>query len=87
MEADEGDDLRKTNGLELVVGDGEDDEDEDEELDDDARLLEVCLEGDVEDLVGLLEEMANRGETLSEEMLNYPDQSGRVSVECGVYYV
>ena len=29
--------------------------------------------------VALLEEMAANGETLNEEMLNYPDQSGRVS--------
>ena len=31
--------------------------------------------------VALLEEMAANGETLNEEMLNYPDQSGRVSSE------
>ena len=29
--------------------------------------------------MALLEEMAANGETLNEEMLNYPDQSGRVS--------
>ena len=70
----------------LGLGEGEEDEDDDEEddeddeeLDDDARLLEVCMDGDLEDLVALLEEMARQGETLTESILNYPDQSGRVS--------
>ena len=59
----------------------EDDDEDSLEYEDDenARLLDVCIDGDVEDLVALLEEMAADGEALSEEMLNYPDQSGRVS--------
>ncbi len=36
------------------------------------------MDGDVDDLVGLLEEMAAGGETLTPEMLNYADPSGRV---------
>ena len=57
------------------------------EDDENARLLDVCIDGDVEDLVALLEEMAANGETLNEEMLNYPDQSGRVSARTrgGIY--
>ena len=34
--------------------------------------------------VALLEEMAANGETLNEDMLNYPDQSGRVSAIWGM---
>ncbi len=49
-----------------------------EESDDDCRFLEVCMDGDVEDLVGLLEELARGGEALTAAMLNMPDQSGRV---------
>ena len=51
-------------------------EDEEEE---DSRFLEVCVDGDVEDLVQLLEEMARVGETLTPEILNFADNSGRVS--------
>lgn len=53
----------------------EDEEDEDLE---DIRFLDVCIDGDVDDLVQLLEEMAKDGEMLTPEMLNCPDQSGRV---------
>jgi hypothetical protein len=44
----------------------------------DNRFLEVCQDGDVEDLVQLFEEMARIGEPISQEMLNTPDGSGRV---------
>lgn len=53
---------------------------DDEEIDEEARFLVVCIDGDVEDLVLLLEDMARAGETLTKEMLNYPDNSGRVSL-------
>ncbi len=36
------------------------------------------MDGDVDDLVALLEEMAAAGETLTPDMLNYADASGRV---------
>ena len=45
----------------------------------DTRFLEVCIDGDVEDLVQLFEEIARRGETLGYEDLNCADNSGRVS--------
>ena len=45
----------------------------------DTRFLEVCIDGDVEDVVQLLEEMARAGETLGPEILNCVDSSGRVS--------
>jgi len=57
------------------------DEDEEEEEDEDARFLEVCADGDVEDLVALLEEMARADETLTPNMLNYADPSGRVGTK------
>ncbi len=44
----------------------------------DTRFLDVCVDGDVEDLVQLLEEMARAGETLSPDILNCVDPSGRV---------
>ena len=53
--------------------------DEDEE--EDTRFLEVCMEGDIEDLVQLLEEMAQAGETLGVDMLNCADSTGRVSLK------
>ena len=67
------------------VADHEEEGDSLDEYEDDenARLLDVCIDGDVEDLVALLEEMAANGETLNEDMLNYPDQSGRVSKRLG----
>lgn len=37
------------------------------------------MDGDVEDLVQLLEDMARMGETLTPDIVNLPDQSGRVS--------
>ena len=43
-----------------------------------ARFMEVCLDGDVEDLVQLFEEMARIGEPITPVMLNIPDASGRV---------
>jgi hypothetical protein len=56
------------------------DEDEDEEDEDvDTRFLDVCVDGDVEDLVQLLEEMARAGETLGPDIINCVDNSGRVS--------
>ena len=48
--------------------------------DEDTRFLDVCMDGDIEDLVQLLEEMAQAGETLSTEMLNCADSTDRVSV-------
>ena len=45
----------------------------------DTRFLEVCIDGDVEDLVQLFEEIARNGETLGYEDLNCADSSGRVS--------
>lgn len=64
----------------------EDDEDEGDDQDDDdsvyeevdSRFLEVCIDGDVEDLVGLMEDMARAGETLGPDMLNCVDSTGRV---------
>ena len=44
----------------------------------DTRFLDVCMDGDIEDLVQLLEEMAQAGETLSNEMLNCADSTERV---------
>ena len=44
-----------------------------------ARFMDVCLDGDVEDLVQLFEEMARIGEPILPDMLNLPDASGRVS--------
>ena len=46
--------------------------------DEDTRFLDVCMDGDIEDLVQLLEEMAQAGETLSTEMLNCADSTDRV---------
>ena len=43
------------------------------------RFLEVCLDGDVEDLVQLFEEMARIGAAITPDLLNNPDGSGRVS--------
>jgi hypothetical protein len=40
--------------------------------------MDVCLDGDVEDLVQLFEEMARIGQPIKPEMLNLPDASGRV---------
>ena len=56
----------------------DDPDDFEDDLDEDARLLEVCMDGDLEDLVALLEDMAAQGETLTSHILNYTDQSGRV---------
>ena len=53
--------------------------DTDEYEEEDTRFLDVCVDGDIEDLVQLLEEMAQAGETLSVEMLNCADSTGRVS--------
>ena len=64
---------------ESAVGYDDDEDSLEYEDDENARLLDVCIDGDADDLVALLEEMAADGEALSEEMLNYPDQSGRVS--------
>lgn len=46
----------------------------------DTRFLEVCIDGDVEDLVALFEEIARNGETLGLEDLNCADKSGRTAV-------
>jgi len=46
----------------------------------DTRFLEVCIDGDVEDLVALFEEIARNGETLGHEDLNCADNSGRTAV-------
>ena len=56
---------------------GADDTDEYDE-EEDPRFLDVCMDGDIEDLVQLLEEMAQAGETLSTEMLNCADSTDRV---------
>ena len=58
----------------------EEDDDEYVDEDEDARFLDVCIVGDVDDLVRLMEEMAANGETLTKEMLNCPDNTGRVSL-------
>ena len=50
---------------------------DDEECD--TRFLEVCIDGDIEDLVQLLEQLARAGETLGPDDLNCSDGSGRVS--------
>ena len=55
------------------------DTDEYEEEEEDTRFLDVCMDGDVEDMVQLLEEMAAAGETLDSDMLNCADSTGRVS--------
>ena len=60
--------------------------DENSELLEDTRFLEVCIDGDVEDLVQLLEEMARAGETLRPDILNCIDTSGRVSF-CFVFFI
>ena len=57
----------------------DDNVDSDEYEEEDTRFLDVCMDGDIEDLVQLLEEMAQAGETLSVEMLNCADSTGRVS--------
>ena len=57
---------------------GMNEEDEDE-YDEDTRFLDVCTDGDIEDLVSLLEDMARAGETLGPDMLNCVDSTGRVS--------
>ena len=53
--------------------------DTDEYEEEDTRFLDVCMDGDIEDLVQLLEEMAQAGETLGADMLNCADTTGRVS--------
>lgn len=58
----------------MIVSNGGHDEDDE----DDARFLDVCIDGDVEDLVQLLEEMARAGETLGPDILNCLDPTGRV---------
>ena len=60
----------------------DDNVDTDEYEEEDSRFLDVCMDGDIEDLVQLLEEMAQAGETLSVEMLNCADSTGRVSKTC-----
>ena len=57
------------------------DTDEYEEEEEDTRFLDVCMDGDVEDMVQLLEEMAAAGETLGSDMLNCADCTGRVSYQ------
>ena len=60
-------------------------ESEGEEFDElDTRFLEVCIDGDVEELIQLFEEIARAGETLEPNDLNCVDNSGRVSL-LGVY--
>ena len=55
-------------------------ESEGEEFDElDTRFLEVCIDGDVEELIQLFEEIARAGETLEPNDLNCVDNSGRVS--------
>ena len=44
----------------------------------DARFLHLCIDGDVEDLVCLLEDMARVGEVLTPEIINLTDSSGKV---------
>ena len=58
-----------------------DEEEEEEELDAciDARFLHLCIDGDVEDLVCLLEDMARVGEMLTPEIINLTDSSGKVT--------
>ena len=53
------------------------DDDEDDDVMD-SRFLEVCMDGDVEDLVQLFEEIARSGEILTAKDLNCIDASGRV---------
>ena len=45
----------------------------------DTRFLEVCIDGDVEELIQLFEEIARAAETLEPNDLNCVDNSGRVS--------
>ena len=52
--------------------------------DEDTRFLEVCIDGDVEELVQLFEEIARAGETLEPNDLNCVDHSGRVSFFCRI---
>ena len=71
--------------------DEEDDNVDTDEYDDDedTRFLDVCMDGDIEDLVQLLEEMAQAGETLSTEMLNCADSTDRVrmiKVKCTIIH-
>ena len=55
-------------------------ESEGEEFDElDTRFLEVCIDGDVEELIQLFEEIARAGDTLEPNDLNCVDNSGRVS--------
>ena len=56
----------------------DDNGDSDEYDEEDTRFLDVSMDGDIEDLVQLLEEMAQAGETLSVDMLNCADSTGRV---------
>ena len=77
--------MQEANCDRMIVNNDDDDEDEhddeasEDEDDEDARFLDVCIDGDVEDLDQLLEEMARAGETLGPEILNCLDHTGRVS--------
>ena len=51
------------------------------------HLTIVCIDGDVEDLVALFEEIARNGETLGHEDLNCADNSGRVSFKKTIFFV
>ena len=76
----------QTDGLEkfpssFLEGSEDYDEGEEEEYEEeDSRFLDVCIDGDVEDLVGLMEDMARAGETLGPDMLNCIDATGRVGL-------
>ena len=83
---DGGEDIDDEEDEDGLVAAGDDDVEE-EDVDDDARFLEVCSDGDVDDLVALLEDMAEAGETLTANMLNYPDASGRVSEKITIEYL
>ena len=50
----------------------------------DPRFLEVCMDGDVEDLVQLFEEITRSNEILSTDDLNCVDGSGRVRFHNGI---
>ena len=67
--------------LQVTMNGGNLAEEEDDLVEDvlDSRFLEVCIDGDVEDLVVLLEDMAKHGEMLTPDLINLPDASGRVS--------
>ena len=72
---------KETNNVDIEDNNGEDETDNDEEYEVDTRFLAVCMDGDVDDLVHLLELMAQAGETLGMDMLNYADHTGRVSTK------